>query len=155
MGRTLISLLVLVLAACSPPSSSSSSSASPAPEEDLSALQAKVAALPAPYNGASYEAGRRVFAQCRSCHTVDASNTNRVGPHLHGLIGRRAGSVEGFAYSPAVTAAGFDWDATHLDAWLKDPASYIRGNRMGFAGVRDDAQRRDLIAYLAVASQAP
>jgi cytochrome c len=113
-------------------------------------MQTAVAALPAPYNQASYEAGRRVFAQCRSCHTIDADGGNRVGPNLHGVFGREAGSVEGFTYSQAVQNAHFTWDAAHLDHWLANPQTFLPGNRMAFAGVRDDTQRRDVIAYIMV-----
>lgn len=147
------SLLVLALAACSPsePPSTSAPSAPSAPvEEDVAALQAAVAALPAPYNEADFVAGRRVFAQCRSCHTIEAGGPNRVGPNLHGVFGRQAGSVEGFNYSDPVKNAGFTWSAEQLDQWLQGPQTFLPGNRMAFAGVRDETQRRDLIAYIEV-----
>ena len=147
-----------ILAACGPsqPSETSSSAtaaapaAAPAPEVDMVAIQAQIAALPAPYNEADYEAGRRVFAQCRSCHTIEAGAPNRVGPNLHGLFGREIGSAEGFAYSSAVEEANFVWDGPKLDEWLANPRGFLPGNRMAFAGVRDATQRRDLIAYLKV-----
>jgi cytochrome c len=151
-------LMVLALAACSPaepPSTTSSASNAPpttaAPSEDLAVLQAAVAALPAPYNEADYEAGRRVFNQCRSCHTIEAGAPNRIGPNLHGVFGRQAGSYEGFNYSDAVKGASFTWDAERLDQWLQAPQTFLPGNRMAFAGVRDETQRRDLIAYIEVA----
>jgi cytochrome c len=113
-------------------------------------MQAQVAQLAAPYNEASYDAGRRVFAQCRSCHTIDEGAGNRVGPNLHGVFGREVGTAEGFTYSQPVQAADFVWDADHLDHWLQNPQTFLPGNRMAFAGVRDETQRRDLIAYLMV-----
>ena len=116
--------------------------------DDPSEFQERVSALPAPYNGASYEAGRRVFAQCRSCHTIEEGGPNRVGPNLHGVIGREAGSKEGFNYSPAMRSAGFAWNAERLDAYLTNPRAYVPNNRMAFVGVRNETQRRDLIAYL-------
>jgi cytochrome c len=115
-------------------------------------LQAAIAALPAPYNAANYEAGRRVFAQCRSCHTIEADAPNRVGPNLHGVFGREIGSLEGFNYSQPVQEANFMWDAAQLDHWLANPQTFLPGNRMAFAGVRNETQRRDLIAYLMVES---
>jgi cytochrome c len=117
-------------------------------------MQARVAALPAPYNEASYEAGRRVFAQCRSCHTIDAGGGNRVGPNLHGVFGREIGTAQGFTYSRPVQDADFVWDGDHLDHWLANPQTFLPGNRMAFAGVRDETQRHDVIAFL-MAETAP
>lgn len=159
MRRALLSIFVLMVTACgpsAPPEGQTSSSAAAAqPAPDAAALQAQIAALPAPYNEASYEAGRRVFAQCRSCHTIDAGGGNRVGPNLHGVFGREIGTAEGFSYSQPVQDANFVWDAGHLDHWLQNPQTFLPGNRMAFAGVRDETQRRDLIAYLMVETAAP
>ena len=151
-----LAILSLALAACGP-SSQNSSPAAPAPAPVVQGLTPEqiataMAALPAPYAAADYEGGRRVFAQCRSCHTIDAGAPNRTGPNLHGLFGRQAGSVEGFAYSDAVKAAGFAWDSERLEHWLENPRSFLPGNRMAFAGVRDEQQRHNLIAYLMVES---
>lgn len=163
MRRSIVAF-AFVLAACGqsqPPSSETASTpavtgapaAAPAEEsEEAAEMQNLVAALAAPYNEASYEAGRRVFAQCRSCHTIEENGPNRVGPNLHGLIGRQAGSKADFNYSPAMRAAGFAWDAAHLDTYLTNPSAAVPNNRMAFAGVRNETQRRDLIAYLMVAS---
>ena len=153
MRRLSIAALLLALAACGPsetPSSSQAPTAPPAPAPDPAVMQARIAALSAPYNEANYEAGRRVFAQCRSCHTTDPAGGNRVGPNLHGVFGREVGSKDGFTYSQAVQDANFVWDADHLDHWLANPQTFLPGNRMAFAGVRDEEQRRDVIAYLMV-----
>ena len=75
---------------------------------------------------------------------------HRVGPNLHAVFGREIGTAEGFTYSQAVQDANFVWDADHLDHWLQNPQTFLPGNRMAFAGVRDETQRRDLIAYLMV-----
>lgn len=151
--RTLFAVAAfLALAACGSPEAPSSGSqtaaATPAPSSEEE--QAKIAALPAPYNEASYEAGRRAFAQCRSCHVIEAGAPHRVGPNLHGVFGRDVGTAEGFTYSQTVQDADFVWDADHLDHWLQNPQTFLPGNRMAFAGVRDETQRRDLIAYLMV-----
>lgn len=145
------SAILFALAACgSPPAPSSGSQTAAAQAPDAEEEQAKVAALPAPYNEANYEAGRRVFAQCRSCHVIQAGAPHRVGPNLHAVFGREIGTSEGFNYSQAVQDADFVWDADHLDHWLQNPQTFLPGNRMAFAGVRDETQRRDLIAYLMV-----
>jgi len=157
--RAILAAALLCLAACGQPTPSSSGSqtpsapaSQPAQSPDAAAMQTAIAALPAPYNAASYEAGRRVFAQCRSCHVIQAGAPHRVGPNLHGVFGRRIGTAEGFNYSPAVRDADFIWDADRLDHWLQNPQTFLPGNRMAFAGVRDETQRRDLIAYLMVES---
>ena len=154
--RTLVlPALLLALAACGPSQPAPSSPPTPAaPDVSSEEMQARIAALPAPYNEASYEAGRRVFAQCRSCHTIDVGGGNRVGPNLHGVFGREIGTAEGFTYSQPVQEANFVWDADHLDHWLANPQTFLPGNRMAFGGVRDEAQRRDVIAYL-MAETAP
>ncbi|HRE45793.1 MAG TPA: cytochrome c family protein, partial [Terricaulis sp.] len=73
-----------------------------------------------------------------------------VGPNLHGVFTREIGALEGFSYSPAVQAANFIWTPEQLDHWLENPRSFLPGNRMAFAGIRDETKRRDLIAYLLV-----
>lgn len=154
--RLLIACLSLILAACGQSSQSASPPAAPsAPStmgsnEPAEETRERIAALAAPYNEANYEAGRRAFAQCRSCHTIDEGAGNRVGPNLHGVFGREIGSVAGFTYSQPVQDANFVWTAEQLDHWLQNPQSFLPGNRMAFAGVRDATARRDLIAYLMV-----
>lgn len=114
------------------------------------ALQAALAALPAPYNTADVENGQRKFALCRSCHTLTPGGANMTGPNLHGVFGRQAGTAEKFRYSDPVKTAGFTWDAEHLDRWLTNPREFLPGNRMSFAGVKDAKDRADLIAYLMI-----
>ena len=93
------------------------------------------------------DAGKKVFNQCRACHVLD-QKTNRVGPHLGGVIGRKAGSVEGFSYSDAMKNSGITWDEESLSKYLKDPKGFIAGNKMAFAGVKKDDDLKNLIAYL-------
>ena len=150
--RILFAAALLVLSACGSPEPTSNNQAPGAVADapDPAAVQAAIASLPAPYNEADYEAGRRVFAQCRSCHVIQAGAPHRVGPNLHGVFGREIGTVEGFTYSQAVRDADFVWDTDQLDHWLQNPQTFLPGNRMAFAGVRNETQRRDLIAYLMV-----
>ncbi|MEZ6022077.1 MAG: cytochrome c family protein [Hyphomonadaceae bacterium] len=157
MRRLLAAVCLAALAACGPaqqpasaPSTTASSAPAAAPAASNEEMQARIAELDAPYNEANYEAGRRVFAQCRSCHTIDEGAPNRVGPNLHGVFGREIGTAEGFNYSQPVQDADFVWDADHLDHWLANPQTFLPGNRMAFAGVRNETQRRDVIAYLMV-----
>ena len=92
-------------------------------------------------------AGEKVFNACKACHTLEAGK-NRVGPSLHGLIGRPAGSVEGFSYSPAMKNSGVTWDDENLAKYLADPKGFIAGNKMAFAGVKKEDDLKNLIAYL-------
>ena len=113
---------------------------------------AEFANLPTPYNTADYARGKRTFKLCVSCHLTAEGAGNLVGPNLHGLFGREAGSLEGFAYSDALTDADFIWEPVHLDEWLTNPRAFLPGNRMSFAGVRKPEDRLGLIAYLMVES---
>lgn len=96
--------------------------------------------------------GQTVFNQCKICHSLDAGK-NMMGPSLHGVIGRKAGTTAGFNYSAAMKSANITWDADTLSKYLADPKSLVAGTTMIFAGVKDDASRRDLIAYLAQATK--
>lgn len=97
-------------------------------------------------------AGQRVFNKCRACHVVDA-DTNRVGPYLHGVFGRPAGTAEGFNYSPALKDSGIVWDEGTIGEYVADPRNYIPGNRMAFPGLRSEQEITDLLAYLKEATQ--
>ncbi len=97
------------------------------------------------------EAGARAFAVCKACHTVQPGR-NGLGPSLAGLVGRDAGSIDGFNYSDAMKAADVVWTPENLDAYLKNSGEFIPGNRMSQLfrqGVQDDTKRTDIIAYLA------
>ncbi|MCM0021415.1 MAG: cytochrome c family protein [Tagaea sp.] len=96
--------------------------------------------------------GAEVFRKCVTCHTVESGGRNRVGPRLHGVFGRRAGTVEGFRYSDALRASGLVWDDTTLDAYLKDSEGFVPGTRM-YGGLTLDQDRADLIAYLRQATR--
>lgn len=154
--RALAATCLLGLAACgqggddAPASAQGATGPDTAP--DAAEVQALLAALPAPYNTADLENGRRQFGLCRSCHTVVEGGANMTGPNLHGIFGRPAGSVEGYRYSDALQNAGFVWDAERLDAWLANPRTYLPGNRMTFVGLDDPKKRIDLIAYLKIES---
>ena len=101
--------------------------------------------------------GEALFRQCRACHQVGDGARNGVGPQLNDLIGRTAGSVENYLYSPAMAdagAAGLVWDRTALDAYLADPRAHVPGTKMSYRGMPDAQDRADTIAYLAGFSDA-
>lgn len=112
-----------------------------------------LSALPAPYNTADYDQGRRQFAKCRACHLIDAEGGHRVGPNLNGIFQRKSGVAEGFKYSDALAEADFDWTPEQLDQWLANPKQFLPGNRMVFAGIAKQEQRENLIAYLLVETE--
>lgn len=92
--------------------------------------------------------GPRLFQQrCGACHQVD-STRNGVGPHLQGVIGRTAGVVEGFRYSPAMQGSSITWDAAQLDTFLTNPAGLVRGTRMTQRFAKAD-ERKAIIDFLA------
>jgi cytochrome c len=94
------------------------------------------------------EAGKTAFnRRCAVCHAV-AEGQNKVGPSLHGVVGRHSAAVANFNYSPAMKSADKTWDAAAIDSYLQDPKSYVPGNRMILAGIKDEAERQNIIAYL-------
>jgi cytochrome c len=93
-------------------------------------------------------AGEKVFAQCRACHQVGETAKNAVGPHLNGLIGRKAGTVEGYNYTPANKNSGLTWDEATFREYIRDPRAKVPGTKMVYAGLKDEQRITDLIAYL-------
>lgn len=154
MSRLALAALALTsvaLAACSRGGETAQGPAAPAtPEPTPAEKAARLAALPAPYDQGDLDNGRRVFARCRSCHTITENGPNMTGPNLYGIFGRRAGDHPKYNYSPALREAGFDWDAAHLDHWLENPRTFLKGTKMTFAGIPDATDRRDVIAWLKV-----
>ena len=96
-------------------------------------------------------AGRAIYERCAACHSLAL---DRAGPHHCGLLGRKAGSVKGFAYSEAMKRSRIVWSKTALDRFLANPARAVPGTSMGYAGVSDARERANLIAYLENAAKA-
>ncbi len=112
-------------------------------------LAAALACAPLHGAGGDASAGEAIYARCAACHALAY---DRSGPRHCGLIGRRAGSVPGFAYSEAMRRSGIVWDAPALDRFLADPMRTLPGTSMTYAGIADGGERADLIAFLAIAT---
>ena len=91
--------------------------------------------------------GEQVFSHCATCHSL-AAGENGIGPSLHGVIGRAAGTAPGYNFSKAMTAAGIVWDAAALKKFLTDPEATVPGTKMHAGAIDDPQARDDLIAYL-------
>jgi cytochrome c len=110
---------------------------------------ALVAGLPVAAQAQDADAGKAVFNQCRACHAVGEGAKNQVGPALNGIVGRKSGASEGFAYSEAMKGANLTWDEATLAEYVANPKGKVPGNKMVFAGIKDEGKLKDLIAYLA------
>lgn len=96
--------------------------------------------------------GKKTFAKCQACHQLVAGK-NGVGPSLHGLFGRKAGTAEGYKYSSAMQGKGVTWDEATLKQYLTDPKAYVPGNKMAFPGIKKESELENLIAYLKEATK--
>jgi cytochrome c len=96
---------------------------------------------------ADVEAGKTAFKKCALCHTTEAGK-NKIGPSLFGIIGRKSATLENFNYSEAMKKFDHTWDESTLDEYLADPRATVPGTKMIFPGIKDKAERDDVIAYL-------
>jgi cytochrome c len=138
--------LILLLSACGgEPEAPPASEAPGAPTGEVAAATSAADAAAA----ASTPAAARpvAFAQCASCHSVEPGK-NGIGPSLAGVVGLKAGHDPKFAYSTSMRSSGLIWDEATLDRYLKDPRGTVPGTKMAYAGLKDDAKRAELIAWL-------
>ena len=92
--------------------------------------------------------GEKEFVICRACHQIGPNAKDAVGPVLNGIVGRKAGTYPGFAYSPANKDSGIVWTVEELDKYLTDPQKVVPHTKMIFPGIKDEQKRKDVIAYL-------
>ncbi len=104
---------------------------------------------------ANIDDGKKVANQCKVCHTLGKGEPARIGPNLYGVVGEKVASRAGFQYSDAIKKLGGDWSFDELNKWLDGPQKVAPGTKMTFAGITDEQQRADLIAYLNSQSDAP
>jgi len=96
--------------------------------------------------------GEAIYQRCLACHSLEH---DRVGPRHCGLFGRRAGTLPGYAYSPAMKKHGVTWNEETLDHFLENPLKTVPATKMGYSGVKNPQERADLIAYLKQATADP
>ena len=109
---------------------------------------ALIAAMVATASAADVDNGKSIWNKCRACHQIGENAKNMVGPELNGLFGRKAGSAPGFNYSEANKGSGITWDEATFREYIKNPKGKIPTTKMVFAGLSDDQDIDDLIAYL-------
>jgi len=128
----------------STPTSSSSTSTTSKPAKAEQAASAPKTAE---------ELGQKAFARCRTCHTLDEGGRHRVGPNLWGIFGKTSGTAEGFAFSKAMKEAAIVWDEQSISDYVESPKKFMPGNKMVFVGLKKQADRDNLIAYLKLETQ--
>lgn len=105
--------------------------------------------MSAPAMAQDVAAGEKDFLICRACHQIGPTAKDAVGPVLNGVVGRKAGSDPNFNYSSANKESGITWTEEELNKYLKSPQTVVPHTKMMFPGVKDEAKRKDIIAYLA------
>jgi len=103
----------------------------------------------------SVEDGEKVFKKCAACHSINANGKNKIGPKLWNVMFRPVGSVTDYKYSQALTSYGKEWSWEEMNGFLIKPATWIKGNKMGFAGLKKEEDRASVILYLNQNSDSP
>lgn len=159
MAARWLTVLCLLLAACDVERAGAVDGSEPAPAPRAAGFDpgpvkaAQEYLAEANFAMADRARGELLALACAACHRFRADEGALIGPHLQGVFGRRAASIEGFDYSGALRQSGLVWTPRSLEAWLANPAGFVEGTTMAFAGYRSAEDRRDLIAYLLQATQ--
>lgn len=130
------------------PVSAAVATSGPAAAFDFKAVQPLLAK-------ASVDNGQATFKKCTTCHTPEKGGKNGQGPNLWGIVGKKMGAQEGFNFSDAVKGKAGTWSYDTLAQYIQDPKGYIPGNRMAFAGIKDNAELADVLVYLRTLADSP
>ena len=101
------------------------------------------------------ESGEIIFKKCAACHSINKGGKNKIGPALYNVVGRAVGKVDDYKYSKTLASYGKDWTFEELNGYLQKPASYLKGTKMSFAGLRKEKDRASVIKYLNQNSDSP
>ena len=126
-----------------------------AEEAALEVVEVVVKPLPVRLAEADAAAGEKIFKKCKACHTIEAGGKNKVGPNLANIVGGGRGADTEFKYSSVLGEAGGEWGYAELDAFIANPKEAMKGTKMTYKGVRDAADRANLIAYLRAKTESP
>ena len=99
--------------------------------------------------------GEKIFKKCAACHSINKGGKNKIGPALYNVVGRAIGGVDDYKYSKALASYGKEWTFEELNGFLLKPASYIKGTKMSYAGLRKEKDRASVIKYLNQNSDSP
>ena len=99
--------------------------------------------------------GEKIFKKCVACHSINKGGKNKIGPALYNVVGRAVGGVVDYKYSKALASYGNEWTFEELNGFLQKPASYIKGTKMSYAGLRKEKDRASVIKYLNQNSDSP
>ena len=99
--------------------------------------------------------GEKIFKKCAACHSINKGGKNKIGPALYNVVGRAIGGVDDYKYSKALASYGKEWTVEELNGFLKKPASYLKGTKMSYAGLRKEKDRASIIKYLNEKSDNP
>jgi len=99
--------------------------------------------------------GEKIFKKCAACHSINKGGKNKIGPALYNVVGRAVGGVDDYKYSKALASYDKEWSFEELNGFLKKPASYLKGTKMSYAGLRKEKDRASVIKYLNQSSDSP
>ena len=101
------------------------------------------------------DTGKKIYKKCAACHSIAQDGGNKIGPKLYNVVGRATGSISDYKYSKALASYGKEWTFEELNSFLIKPSTWIKGNKMGFAGLKKDKDRASVILYLNQNSDSP
>ena len=101
------------------------------------------------------ESGKKVFKKCAACHSIIKGGGNKIGPALYNVVGRKVGGLDDYKYSKALAAYGKEWTFEELNGFLLKPATYLKGTKMAYAGLRKEVDRASVIKYLNESGDTP